>query len=339
MNKSNPENTKAALHLEMMHAIKEGDEAALRGALERGANPSVNNSEALGIAAKLGFSEGLKLLIPLCDEVANNSQALYLAITCSHPQCVEILLPVSRQDKNMWDAAWEAVLRQDEDCLDIFKQVIHSPLFKHAEALEALGHCISGDRFEFFETLLGRVSDADLKWDSGDSVTGMGLLIKTLRAYRYDPVDEESHADSRYLEALFDRMKGCVSVKSVESLLNHLNRSKEVLERQGIKADLVDLLRVKWEQWQLEGSTPMISGGLSGDQDRREVSCGASIGNGRNGGNSSGGRDSNGDAEHGHRTPSNPSNPSNPSTSKSLESSWASNENLSSPSSRRRLSI
>lgn len=255
MNKNKQRKIQTGLNLDMMHAIETGNEVALQQALEQGANPRIDNSKSLAIAAKLGFSKILERLIPLCDPQATHSYALYLAIIHSHPECIKVLLPVSHQDKDMWETAWEAVLRQNEDDLDVFKLVIESPLFKHAPALEALNDSRQTQRFIFFETLLAQISDADLKANPQGFMSDTDMLIETLKSYRFD-FDGESRSDDRYLELFFDRIKSYVQTSQMESVLSTLNLSKGELEAQSIQVDLAYILKAKWEQWQLQLSTP-----------------------------------------------------------------------------------
>lgn len=73
--------------------VESGDLAGIGRLLSEGVDPS--HSDALSRAAYKGYSECVKLLIPLSDPKRDNSYALCMAAGSGHAECVKILIPVS----------------------------------------------------------------------------------------------------------------------------------------------------------------------------------------------------------------------------------------------------
>ena len=80
---------------ELLNAAQAGDAAKVSELLACGADPRSENYWALRVAADLGYSECVRLLLPASDPKAGESNALRVAAWNGHAECVRMLLPGS----------------------------------------------------------------------------------------------------------------------------------------------------------------------------------------------------------------------------------------------------
>jgi len=71
------------------------DREVIQELIKEGADPKVNDSRALRLAAAYGYKEIVELLIPVSDPKACDSYALRVAATYGYKEIVEMLIPVS----------------------------------------------------------------------------------------------------------------------------------------------------------------------------------------------------------------------------------------------------
>lgn len=87
----------------LQHFALCGDTAGVTRCIrEKSCTPAAEDSFALGIAARVGYTDCVRLLLPLSDPLDLNSAALRVASRFGHTDCVELLIPVSdtRLDKS-----------------------------------------------------------------------------------------------------------------------------------------------------------------------------------------------------------------------------------------------
>jgi len=68
--------------------------------IDEGADPTVNDSDALRWAVRNGYTDIVKLLIPVSDAKAKNNIALYTAARNGYIDIVKLLIPVSNPIDN-----------------------------------------------------------------------------------------------------------------------------------------------------------------------------------------------------------------------------------------------